>query len=176
MKNCKTLWFTGLSGAGKSTLALAMADRLRAIGMPCTVLDGDRLRQGLCRDLGFTPADRHENLRRIAEVAALMNQAGLHVLVATISPTIADREMAKAIIGKACWQEVHIATPLAVCETRDPKGLYQRARSGEIPQFTGISAPYEAPSRPDLRLDTSQLSVEAACHALMGLLTGVPAR
>lgn len=173
MKNCKTLWFTGLSGAGKSTLAQAMADRLRAIGMPCTVLDGDRLRQGLCRDLGFTADARHENLRRIAEVAALMNQAGLHVLVATISPAIADRDMAKGIIGKACWREVHIATPLAVCETRDPKGLYQRARRGEIPHFTGVSAPYAPPADPDLRLDTSQMSVEEACNKLMRLLTGV---
>lgn len=166
----KTLWFTGLSGAGKSTLARAAANALQAAGTPCTILDGDELRQGLCRDLGFSPQDRRENLRRIAEVAALMNRAGLTVLVATISPTRADRDMARQIIGQAYWREIHIATPLPVCELRDPKGLYRRARSGELTDFTGISAPYEAPDNPVLRLDTSTMSLETATCRLLATL------
>lgn len=166
----KTLWFTGLSGAGKSTLARAAANALQAAGTPCTILDGDELRQGLCRDLGFSPQDRRENLRRIAEVAALMNRAGLTVLVATISPTRTDRDMARQIIGQASWLEIHIATPLPVCEQRDPKGLYRRARSGELPDFTGISAPYEEPDNPALRLDTNAMSLENATSCLLATL------
>lgn len=166
----KTLWFTGLSGAGKSTLARAAANALQAAGTPCTILDGDELRQGLCRDLGFSPQDRRENLRRIAEVAALMNRAGLTVLVATISPTQADREMARNIVGMDNWLEIHIATPLSVCEQRDPKGLYRRARSGELQDFTGISAPYEEPDNPALRLDSNAMSLENATSRLLAML------
>lgn len=166
----KTLWFTGLSGAGKSTLARAAANVLQAAGTPCTILDGDELRQGLCHDLGFSPQDRRENLRRIAEVAALMNRAGLTVLVATISPTRTDRDMARQIIGQESWLEIHIATPLPVCEQRDPKGLYRRARSGELPDFTGISAPYEEPDNPALRLDTNAMSLENATSCLLATL------
>lgn len=166
----KTLWFTGLSGAGKSTLARAAANALQAAGTPCTILDGDELRQGLCRDLGFSPQDRRENLRRIAEVAALMNRAGLTVLVATISPTQADREMARNIVGMDNWLEIHIATPLSVCEQRDPKGLYRRARSGELQDFTGISAPYEEPDNPALRLDSNAMSLENATSRLLATL------
>lgn len=166
----KTLWFTGLSGAGKSTLARAAANALQAAGTPCTILDGDELRQGLCRDLGFSPLDRRENLRRIAEVAALMNRAGLTVLVATISPIQADREMARNIVGMDNWLEIHIATPLPVCEQRDPKGLYRRARSGELQDFTGISAPYEEPDNPALRLDSNAMSLENATSRLLATL------
>jgi adenylylsulfate kinase len=168
----KTLWFTGLSGAGKSTLAQAAAAVLQAQGTPCTILDGDILRQGLCRNLGFSPEDRHENLRRIAEVAALMNSAGLTVLVATISPGEADRAMARSIIGEDAWLEIHVSTPLAVCEQRDPKGLYQRARKGDIPDFTGVSAPYAPPSCPALRLDTSSMDLAQATDSLLALLSG----
>lgn len=168
----KTLWFTGLSGAGKSTLAQAALSALQSQGVPCTILDGDVLRQGLCRDLGFSQQDRSENLRRIAEVAALMNRAGLTVLVATISPTQADREMSRTIVGSDNWLEIHIATPLAICEQRDPKGLYRRARSGELQEFTGISAPYEVPDQPALRLDTSRLSLVAATQQLLTILEG----
>ena len=134
------------------------------------LLDGDQLRHGLNRDLGFTPQDRHENIRRTAEVARLMNAAGLTVIAAFISPYRADRAMAADIVGAAYFIEVHVSTPLAVCEARDPKGLYAMARAGQIAQFTGVSAPYEAPLSPALTLDTGMLaldeSVERLCHYL----------
>ena len=165
-----TLWLTGLSGAGKTSIALALAQTLKAQGRAVTVLDGDQLRHGLNRDLGFTPQDRHENIRRTAEVARLMNAAGLTVIAAFISPYRADRAMAADIIGAAHFIEVHVSTPLAVCEARDPKGLYEKARAGQLAQFTGISAPYEAPLAAALTLDTGTLaldeSVERLCHYL----------
>ncbi|MEB0141192.1 MULTISPECIES: adenylyl-sulfate kinase [unclassified Undibacterium] len=170
MTTASTLWFTGLSGAGKSTLATATAKALRARGHACTVLDGDIMRQGLCQGLGFSPADRRENLRRIAEVAALMNQAGLTVLVATISPLHSDREMARHIIGAAHWVSVYVSTALSVCEQRDAKGLYLRARRGEISDFTGVSAPYEVPSQEQLQIDTAQLTTEQAVHNVLSTL------
>ncbi|SIQ40103.1 adenylylsulfate kinase [Janthinobacterium sp. TND4EL3] len=155
-----TVWLTGLSGAGKTSIALALAQTLKAQGQAVTVLDGDQLRHGLNRDLGFTPEDRHENIRRTAEVARLMNDAGLLVIAAFISPSRADRAMAADIIGAAHFIEVHVSTPLAVCEARDPKGLYEKARAGQIAQFTGVSAPYEAPLAAALTLDAGSLALD----------------
>ena len=155
-----TVWLTGLSGAGKTSIALALAQTLKAQGQAVTVLDGDQLRHGLNRDLGFTPEDRHENIRRTAEVARLMNGAGLTVIAAFISPSRADRAMAADIIGAAHFIEVHVSTPLAVCEARDPKGLYEKARAGQIAQFTGVSAPYEAPLAAALTLDAGSLALD----------------
>ncbi len=149
-----TIWLTGLSGSGKSTLASVLEDRLIAAGHACVVLDGDNVRYGLNRDLGFSPEDRSENIRRIAEVAKLFNDAGLIVITAFISPYRADRDQAREIIGAERFIEAYVDAPLAACEERDPKGLYARARAGEIPDFTGVSAPYEEPLEPDLRLDT----------------------
>ena len=165
-----TVWLTGLSGAGKTSIALALGQALKAQGRAVALLDGDQLRHGLNRDLGFTPQDRHENIRRTAEVARLMNEVGLIVIAAFISPYRADRAMAADIIGAAHFIEVHVSTPLAVCEARDPKGLYARARAGQLAQFTGISAPYEAPLAAALTLDTGTLaldeSVERLCRHL----------
>lgn len=157
----KTIWFTGLSGSGKSTLANALEKRLVAMGKHTMLLDGDNIRMGLNRNLGFTEADRVENIRRIAEVARLMNDAGLIVLTAFISPYRKDRENARDIIGEDFF-EVYVSTSLAECERRDVKGLYKKARRGEIPNFTGISSPYEAPSAPDLVIDTQKMDLEEA--------------
>ena len=165
-----TLWLTGLSGAGKSTLAFALEQRLVANGHACYVLDGDNVLHGLNRDLGFSAAQRSENIRRIAEVAKLMNDAGLIVITAFISPYRSDREMARKIIGADKFVEVHLATPIAVCEQRDAKGMYQRARTGEIADFTGISAPYESPVNPAASIDTSVASLEDALVQLMQIL------
>jgi len=170
-----TFWLTGLSGAGKSTVAFALERALVAKGRPCFVLDGDVIRLGLCRDLGYSPADRSENIRRIAEVSRLMNDAGLIVISAFISPLRSDRERAREIIGRARFFEVFMSTPLAVCEQRDPKGMYRRARAGEIPEFTGISAPYEAPEDPKVALDTSFLSVGDCVERLVLLLSSTQA-
>jgi adenylylsulfate kinase len=134
------------------------------------VLDGDELRTGLCRDLGFSAADRSENIRRTAEVAALLNRAGVIAIAALISPMASDRARAREIIGTAAMLEVHVATPLAVCEARDPKGLYQRARQGTLPHFTGVSAPYEAPAQPQLTLDTSVLQPVACLSRILALM------
>ncbi|HAZ62297.1 MAG TPA: adenylyl-sulfate kinase [Armatimonadetes bacterium] len=155
-----TLWFTGLSGAGKSTIARALEARLLAMGHACMVLDGDEVRQGLNRDLGFSPTDRDENLRRLAEVAKLFCRAGLIVITAFISPTRADRSRAREILGSEQFVEVFVSTPLEECEKRDVKGLYARARAGQIPDFTGISAPYEAPEAADLTLPTVDTTVD----------------
>ncbi|MCC7493331.1 MAG: adenylyl-sulfate kinase [Fimbriimonadaceae bacterium] len=154
-----TLWLTGLSGSGKSTVAYALEDRLVAQGQPCIVLDGDNIRHGLNRDLGFSPADRSENIRRIAEVARLFNEAGLLVITAFISPYLADRAMARQVIGADRFVETWVAAPLEECERRDPKGLYVKARAGQIPEFTGVSAPYEAPVAADLCLNSDQFTV-----------------
>ncbi len=165
-----TIWMTGLSGAGKSTLAFALERELIGKGRACFVLDGDNVRHGLNRDLGFSAQARSENIRRIAEVARLMNDAGLIVITAFISPFRADRAMAREIIGAELFREVHVSTPLKVCEQRDSKSLYQRARSGEVAEFTGISSPYEAPSDPDLVLDTSTATQNEAIVRLTALL------
>lgn len=167
-----TLWMTGLSGAGKSTLAFALEKRLLQQGNACFVLDGDNIRHGLNRDLGFSPEARTENIRRIAEVAKLMNMAGLIVITSFISPYRQDRNMAKEIIGADIFREIHINTALSRCEQRDPKGLYEKARAGLISEFTGISAPYEPPLAPVLSLDTTEMSVEACLERLMGVLQG----
>ena len=165
-----TLWLTGLSGAGKSTIACALERRLLDGGHAAYVLDGDNVRHGLNRDLGFSPQDRTENIRRIAEVARLLNDAGLIVITAFISPYCEDRAMARSIIGADDFMEVHVNTPLEVCEGRDPKGFYRRARAGELPAFTGVSAPYEPPLEPVCSLDTADNNVDECVDLLMGLL------
>lgn len=161
------IWFTGLSGVGKSTLANLLDRRLHAQGIRSFVLDGDLLRAGLNRDLGFSDADRSENIRRAAEVARLMADAGLVVLVAFISPFRRDRDAARALFAAGQFSEVFLDTPLAVAEQRDPKGLYARARRGEIPQFTGIDSPYEVPASPELRIDTASCTVDEALERLL---------
>jgi bifunctional enzyme CysN/CysC len=166
----KVIWFTGLSGSGKSTLANALEKALHAHGKRTYILDGDNVRQGLNKDLGFTDADRVENIRRVAEVAKLMMDAGLIVLTAFISPFRQEREMARELIGAANFVEVFIDTPLVVCEERDPKGLYKKARNGQLPNMTGINSPYEAPARADLVINTAQIRLEAAVPLLMELL------
>lgn len=163
-------WLTGLSGAGKSTIANFVERSLHAQGLHSYVLDGDNVRHGLSRDLGFTPADRAENVRRVAEVARLMADAGLIVLVAMISPYRSERHMARALLGEVPFLEVHVDVPLEVAEQRDPKGLYRKARSGELKNFTGIDAPYEAPLAPELRLDTTALSAAAAAERIVDAL------
>lgn len=158
----KVIWFTGLSGSGKSTLANALEKDLYAQGKRTYILDGDNVRQGLNKDLGFTDADRVENIRRVAEVAKLMMDAGLIVMTAFISPFRAEREMARELIGKENFIEVFIDTPLELCEERDPKGLYKKARRGELPNMTGINSPYEAPEQPDLTIKTEYTNLEQA--------------
>jgi bifunctional enzyme CysN/CysC len=153
------LWFTGLSGAGKSTLAVELERRLFHAGFQVTLLDGDNVRKGLSSDLGFSPEDRTENIRRIGEVAGLFAEAGMIVISAFISPYRADRDRVRAAHSEY-FHEVYINAPLHVCEARDAKGLYRRARAGEIKGFTGISAPYEAPSSPDLEIKSGKWSLE----------------
>ncbi|MFC7516263.1 adenylyl-sulfate kinase [Herbaspirillum sp. GCM10030257] len=165
-----TVWLTGLSGAGKSTIAYELERRLVARGQAAFVMDGDNIRHGLNRDLGFSPSDRSENIRRIAEVARLFNEAGMLVITSFISPYCADRAMAREIIGFDRFFEVHLATELRVCEERDPKGLYRKVRAGEIREFTGISAPYETPEQPDLRVDTGCMTLDASVEAILRLL------
>ncbi|MCL6630880.1 MAG: adenylyl-sulfate kinase, partial [Armatimonadetes bacterium] len=158
---------TGVSGSGKSTLAYALEKRLTNEGHACFVLDGDNIRQGLNRDLGFSPRDRAENIRRVAEVARLFNEAGMIVITSFISPYVKDRENARQIIGEERFIEVFLDVPLAVCEARDPKGLYAKARRGEILEFTGVSSPYEAPQNPELRLSTANESVETTVDKIV---------
>jgi bifunctional enzyme CysN/CysC len=161
------VWLTGLSGAGKSTIANLVEKRLHALGRHTYLLDGDNVRHGLNKDLGFTAADRVENIRRIAEVSRLMVDAGLIVLVSFISPFRAARRMARELLPEGEFFEVFVDTPLAVAETRDPKGLYRKARRGELKNFTGIDSPYEEPEHPELRLDTTTLSVEQAADLIL---------
>ncbi len=162
-----TVWFTGLSGSGKSTLAFAMEHALVRRGVACYVLDGDNVRHGLNRDLGFSPQDRTENIRRIGEVCRLFTDAGLVVLTAFISPYLDDRARVRSLLPRGAFYEAYVATPLEVCEDRDVKGLYARARAGELPEFSGISAPYEPPVDPEVVLDTRSLSTEAAVRRLL---------
>ena len=164
------VWFTGLSGSGKSTIAIALERELHKRGLLCRILDGDNIRSGINSNLGFSPEDRVENIRRIAEVGKLFVDTGVITIAAFISPNNELREMASAIIGKADFLEVYVSTPLAECERRDVKGLYAKARKGEIKEFTGVSAPFEAPERPDLSLDTSVLSVEQSVNRLLELI------
>ena len=161
------LWFTGLSGAGKSTIANLVEAGLHARGVHTLMLDGDNVRHGLNKDLGFTEADRVENIRRVAEVAKLMVDAGLIVLVSFISPYRSERQFARERFAPGEFLEVFVDTPLAVCESRDVKGLYRRARAGEIPNFTGISAPYEAPLAPELHLHGGEEAAERAAERVV---------
>jgi len=160
------LWFTGLSGAGKSTLAIALEEALFKRGLQVYVLDGDNVRSGLTSDLGFSHEDRTENIRRVGEVAALFANAGVICISAFISPYRADRDIARRAAGSK-FLEVYIAADLATCEHRDPKGLYKKARAGEIADFTGVSAPYEAPENPDIVIDTSKQTVKSSVNALI---------
>lgn len=164
------LWFTGLSGSGKSTVAIALERALQDRGLLCRILDGDNVRSGINANLGFSAEDRRENIRRIAEVGKLFVDTGIITIAAFISPTEEIRQMAEHIIGRDDFKEIFVSTPLEVCEQRDVKGLYARARRGEIPNFTGISAPFEAPEHPALSLDTSKLSIEESVKKLLTLL------
>ena len=164
------LWFTGLSGAGKSTIANLVERRLFALGRHTTLLDGDNVRHGLNRDLGFTDTDRVENIRRVGEVARLMADSGLIVLVSFISPFRSERQLAREMLPKGEFLEVFIDTPLAEAEKRDVKGLYKKARRREIKHFTGISSPYEAPEDAELRIDTTTLSAEDAAELIVAQL------
>lgn len=164
------LWFTGLSGAGKSTVAGALEQALLARGAHTYLLDGDNVRHGLCADLGFSEADRSENLRRVGAVAGLMLDAGLIVLSAFISPLKSQRDAIRQALPEGRFIEVYVATSLEECEKRDVKGLYQKARLGEIKNFTGISDPYEAPEQPDIQLDTALLSLEQSVQQLLLML------
>ncbi|MBQ7823586.1 MAG: adenylyl-sulfate kinase [Bacteroidaceae bacterium] len=161
------IWFTGLSGSGKSTIAIALERELHKRGLLCRILDGDNIRSGINNNLGFSEADRVENIRRIAEVCKLFIDTGVIAIAAFISPNNDLREMAASIIGKENFMEVFVNTPLEVCEQRDVKGLYAKARKGEIKNFTGISAPFEAPAHPDLTLDTSKLTIEESVDVLL---------
>jgi len=164
------LWFTGLSGAGKSTLANAVNSALFEQGLACYVLDGDNVRHGLCSDLGFSDADREENIRRIGEVAKLFLDAGVVVLTAFVSPFRADRDRARQLVDPGDFLEIHCAADLEVCERRDTKGLYAKARAGEIKDFTGISSPYEAPEAPALRVATGEQSLDDSVAQVMAEL------
>src|SRR5262245_25415983 len=166
-KPARCIWLTGLPGAGKTTLASALEQRLREQGRRTCVLDGDSLRTGLCRDLGFSEADRIENIRRVAEVARLMVDAGLTVLVALVSPFRDQRRMARQLLSDGEFVEVFVDTPLEECERRDPKGMYARARRGELKDFTGIGSRYEPPETPDVRIDTSLMSVEESVERVL---------
>lgn len=164
------LWFTGLSGAGKSTLAHAVEERLHLSGCRTFVLDGDNVRHGLCGDLGFSDQDRRENIRRIAEVAKLMLEAGVITLTAFISPFNAERQQARELVSTDDFVEIYCKCDIAVCEQRDVKGLYKKARIGEIAQFTGISSPYEPPLNPELVIDTDMFSLEECVEQVLALL------
>lgn len=164
------LWFTGLSGSGKSTIANALDVALHERGYHTFLLDGDNVRHGLCKDLGFSDDDRVENIRRIGEVSKLFADAGLIVLSAFISPFTSDRRLVRNLFPAGEFIEVFMDTPLDTCEDRDPKGLYQKARAGEIKNFTGITSPYEAPERPEVRLDTSAMTVEQCVESLIEYL------
>jgi adenylyl-sulfate kinase len=163
-------WFTGLSGSGKTTLAIELERELFNLGKRAYVLDGDTLRRGLCSDLKFSHHDRTENIRRAGEVAKLFADAGIICIAAFISPYRADRDLARSISPPGKFVEIYLNTPLAVCEQRDPKGLYARARAGLIKDFTGISAPYEAPLRPDLELHTDRQSIPECMSTILRLL------
>jgi len=164
------LWFTGLSGAGKSTLAHEVEKQLYQSGCRTFVLDGDNIRQGLCGDLGFSVADRRENIRRIAEVAHLMLEAGIITLTSFISPFIAERQLARKLVAPEDFIEIYCKCDITVCEQRDVKGLYEKARHGEILQFTGISSPYEPPINPELVIDTGNLSLESSVSQVLSYL------
>lgn len=164
------VWFTGLSGAGKSTLAHAVEEELHRLGCRTFVFDGDNVRHGLCSDLSFSMDDRSENIRRIGEMAKLFVEAGVIALTAFISPLRADRERVRRLIGDADFIEVHVHCPVAICESRDVKGMYQKARAGLIKEFTGISSPYEEPEQPDLVVNTGEETLAESVSKVMTLL------
>ncbi|MEW8190759.1 MAG: adenylyl-sulfate kinase [Candidatus Thiodiazotropha endolucinida] len=166
----KLLWFTGLSGSGKSTLAHALEEELHQRECRTYVFDGDNVRHGLCRDLGFSTGDRSENIRRIGEMAKLFVDAGVIALTAFISPIREDRERARGLFPHGDFIEVYVSCPLEVCESRDVKGLYKKARSGEIPNFTGISAPYDVPNKPEIVIETQDRTVQECVHELIEAL------
>ncbi len=165
-----TVWFTGLSGSGKSTIAIALERELSARGILCRILDGDNIRSGINANLGFSPDDRRENIRRIAQVCRLFTETGIVTLAAFVSPQRELRDMARRIIGDEDFIEVYVSTPLSECERRDVKGLYAKARRGEIAEFTGISAPFEAPEHADLTLDTAQLRVAESVERILAVI------
>jgi adenylylsulfate kinase len=168
-KGC-TVWLTGLSGSGKSTIAVDLEKRLAERGVRAYILDGDNVRHGLNKNLGFSPADRTENIRRIGEVAKLFTDAGIVTITAFISPYRADRDQVRAIMSDGDFVEVHVDCPVETCEERDVKGLYKKARAGEIPEFTGISAPYEAPEKPELVIRTKDQTVEESSRQVLAFL------
>jgi len=168
-KSC-ILWFTGLSGAGKSTMAHAVEDALHQRGVRTFVLDGDNVRKGLCKDLGFSDADRTENIRRIGEVSNLLMQAGVITLTAFISPFIRDRQIVRDLVNADEFIEIFCNSPLEVCERRDVKGLYKKARAGVISDFTGISSPYEKPENPEISLDTANMTVDESVEVVINYL------
>lgn len=164
------IWFTGLSGSGKSTVAMGVERELHAQGILCRILDGDNVRAGINNNLGFSAEDRIENIRRIAEIGKLFVQTGVVTLACFVSPTNDIRQMARAIVGEEDFLEVYISTPIEECERRDVKGLYARARKGEVKNFTGISAPFEAPVSPDIAIDTSKIPLEESVRTLTELI------
>lgn len=164
------IWYTGLSGSGKSTLANALEAELHAQGLRTLVLDGDNIRQGLCSDLGFSARDRHENLRRVGQLARMTMEAGVITLAAFISPFELDRDMVRQIVGQENLFEIYVRCPLEVCEARDVKGLYRKARRGEIADFTGISAPYQVPQSADLVIDTADRPVQECVAAILEMI------
>ena len=164
------VWFTGLSGSGKSTVALGVEQELHRRGILCRILDGDNIRAGINNNLGFSQEDRRENIRRIAEIGKLFVDTGVVTLACFVSPTEDIREMAQQIVGKEDFFEIYVSTPLEECERRDVKGLYARARQGGVKDFTGISAPFEAPRHPALSIDTSVLPLEESVHAVVDLI------
>ena len=165
------IWFTGLSGSGKSSIASILEKKLQSLGRHTITLDGDNVRHGLNRDLGFTKADRVENIRRISEVSKLMLDAGLICITSFISPFASERNMARNLVGEGEFIEVFVDTPLEVCEQRDVKGLYAKARSGELTNFTGISSPYETPESPEIRIDTTSMNAEQAADLIIDHLS-----
>ncbi|MCU7841487.1 MAG: adenylyl-sulfate kinase [Candidatus Thiodiazotropha sp. (ex Lucinoma annulata)] len=167
MHRAKLLWFTGLSGSGKSTLAHALEERLHQRGCRTYVFDGDNVRHGLCRDLGFSIDDRTENIRRIGEMSKLFVDAGIIALTAFISPIREDRDRARSLFAHGDFIEVYVKASIEACESRDVKGLYKKARAGEIPNFTGISSPYEAPEKPEITIDTERSTVEECIDFLL---------
>ena len=164
------IWFTGLSGSGKSTVAMGVERELHAQGILCRILDGDNVRAGINNNLGFSAEDRIENIRRIAEIGKLFVQTGVVTLACFVSPTNDIRQMAREIVGKEDFLEVYISTPIEECERRDVKGLYARARKGEVKNFTGISAPFEAPVSADIAIDTSKIPLEESVRTLTELI------
>jgi len=168
----RVIWFTGLSGSGKTTLAVALEKALFEKGFLCQILDGDNIRSGINSNLGFSPEDRAENIRRIAQIAKLFLNSGVICICAFVSPTEVIRKLAKGIIGTDDFLEIFISTPLEICESRDVKGLYSKARSGEVKEFTGISAPFEIPGKPFLIIDTSDRTVEECLNILLTQIIG----